>query len=213
MKLIVMAFAMFAIAVVVSPGSEGVATSSSAGDGMPRYDAQNRLVMPADYREWIFLSSGIDMNYSEGATPPERHLFGNVFAPRAAYLSFKQTGIWPDKTVLILEDRLGSSHGSINKAGRFQTTKVVGLEAHVKDVKRFGGGWGFFIFDGSSPAELSTNKACYECHIKHAAADTTFVQFYPTLLPVAQKLKTLSPAYIAATAAENRASPTPLTSE
>ncbi len=211
MKLMVLACVVFAGAVMLSSGTEGIATAPPAHDGFPRYDDQNRLIMPADYREWIFLSSGIDMNYSEGAPPPERHLFGNVFAPRAAYLSFKQTGIWPDKTVLILEDRLGSSRGSITKAGRFQTTEVVGLEAHVKDVKKFEGGWGFFIFEGNAPAELSTNKACYECHIKHAAVDTTFVQFYPTLLPVAQKLKTLSPNYIAASAAENRASPTPLT--
>ena len=205
MKLLVIACITFAAAMLV--GSGGIATSPAASEGTPRYDARNRLVVPADYREWIFLSSGIDMNYNEGAVPPERHLFGNVFVPRTAYRSFMKNGVWPDKTVLILEDRLGSSRSSINKAGKFQTTQVVGLEAHVKDIKRFKGGWGFFIFEGDAPAELSSIKACYECHTDHAAADTTFVQFYPTLLPIAEKLKTLSPAYVAASAAENRDSP------
>ena len=37
-------------------------------------------------------------------------------------------------------------------------------------------------------------------HQQHAAADTTFVQFYPTLLPVATKLGTLNPSYVAETA-------------
>ena len=37
---------------------------------------------------------------------------------------------------------------------------------------------------------------CYACHLKHGAVDTTFVQFYPTLLEIAKKKNTLSPAYL-----------------
>jgi aspartate oxidase len=74
----------------------------------------------------------------------------------------------------------------------------MGLEAHVKDTARFKGGWGFFSFDGTSPADrIATTASCYACHQTHAAADTTFVQFYPTLLPIATKRGTLSPAYLA----------------
>jgi len=126
------------------------------------------------------------------------HVFDNVFAPRAAYAEFKTTGVWPDRTVLMLENRRGVSKGSINELGQFQTSEVMGLEAHVKDVARFKGGWGFFGFDGETPArQIPYAAACYSCHQAHAAADTTFVQFYPTLLPIATKLGTLSPAYVA----------------
>jgi hypothetical protein len=38
---------------------------------------------------------------------------------------------------------------------------------------------------------------CYSCHAAHAAVDTTFVQFYPTLLPIATHRGTLSPGYMA----------------
>ena len=37
--------------------------------------------------------------------------------------------------------------------------------------------------------------SCYSCHEQHAAVDTTFVQFYPTLLKLAEKKGTLSEAY------------------
>jgi acyl carrier protein phosphodiesterase len=37
---------------------------------------------------------------------------------------------------------------------------------------------------------------CYSCHQQHAAVDTTFVQFYPTLLAVAKDKGTLSKAYV-----------------
>jgi Cytochrome P460 len=161
---------------------------------LPRYTAEGELVPPAHYREWVFLSSSIDMSYS--ATPV--HQFDNVFAPRAAYRAFLKTGVWPDKTVLILENRVAASKGSITKSGQFQNGEVIGLEAHVKDVARFKGGWGFFAFDGGKPGKMFPyTAACYACHQAHAAADTTFVQFYPTLLPVATKLGTLNRLYVA----------------
>lgn len=188
--------AVAALAVFASVG--GFAAPTKVESGTPRYDTNGRLVAPADYREWVFLSSGIDMSYSQGPPAVDAHTFDNVFAPRAAYTVFEKTGVWPDKTVLVLENRAGISKGSINKRGAFQTGDVVGLEAHVKDLARFKGGWGFFGFDGEKPApQIPYAAACYSCHQAHAAADTTFVQFYPTLLPIAAKRGTLSAAYVA----------------
>ena len=177
------------------------AAPSDAAPDAPRYDAEGRLVPPADYREWVFLSSGLNMSYNPAPETAGMDMFGNTFAPRAAYAAFKATGKWPDKTVLILENRAGTSKGSINKHGQFQTGETMGFEAHVKDEARFkdaaGGGWAFFAFDGDKPArQIPYAAACYSCH-QHAAVDTTFVQFYPTLLPIAQKQKTLSAAYLA----------------
>ncbi len=61
---------------------------------------------------------------------------------------------------------------------------------------RFPGKWAFFAFEDEKPATVIPAAAsCYSCHAEHAAVDTTFVQFYPTLLPVAIRKETLSPAY------------------
>ena len=69
---------------------------------------------------------------------------------------------------------------------------------HVHDSKRFKGGWGFFSFDGAKPATMiGYDAGCYACHQAHAAVDTTFTQFYPTLLPLAKEHGTLSAAYLA----------------
>jgi hypothetical protein len=141
------------------------------------------------------------MSYTADAPMAGEHMFNNVFVPRAAYESFLKNGVWPDRTVLMLENRGGTTNGSILKHGQIQTTEVMGLEAHVKD-SRFAGGWAFFAFDDATRlgTEIPHAAACYSCHQAHGAADTTFVQFYPTLLPVATKLKTLSAAYLAETA-------------
>ena len=63
----------------------------------------------------------------------------------------------------------------------------MGLEVHVKDEARFPGKWAFFGFgDGKTRKNDSHDADCYSCHADHAAVDTTFVQFYPTLLPIAK---------------------------
>ena len=189
-----------AIGAVALAGSAGFAQTGDA-DG-PQYDSAGRMIFPVGYREWVFLSSGLDMSYT-AAGMPGMHMFGNVFAPRAAYEAFQKTGVWPDRTVLMLENRGASSKGSINRQGQFQTGDVMGMEAHVKDTARFKGGWGFFGFGGGKPAtQIPYQAACYACHEQHAAADTTFVQFYPTLLPIATKLGTLNPAYVKETAGQ-----------
>jgi hypothetical protein len=156
------------------------------------------LVRPANYREWVFLSSGLGMNYNEptpGAPPPQRQSFTNVFVNPSAYRSFMQTGTWPDKTVLVLEIRASSGDGSINKAGRFQTT-LSGLEVHVKD-SRFANGWAFFGFGAgkevAEPMSADAVAPCVTCHAEHGAVDNTFVQFYPTLLEAARQKGTLRP--------------------
>jgi hypothetical protein len=141
----------------------------------------------------------MDMSYTDNPAMAGMHMFDNVFAPRAAYESFKRTGVWPDRTVLILETRGAASRGSINRQGQFQTAELMGVEAHVKDTARFKGGWGFFALGAAPAVQIPYAAACYACHQAHAAADTTFVQFYPTLLPVATRLGTLNPSYVAET--------------
>jgi hypothetical protein len=104
---------------------------------------------------------------------------------------------------LVLESRGAESKGSINKAGHYQSGAVMGLEVHVKDESRFPGKWAFFDVANESKATLfPQGAACYSCHADHAAVDTTFVQFYPTLLPIAQKAGTLSANYLKDIAAE-----------
>jgi hypothetical protein len=163
----------------------------------PAYDAQGRLQLPLKYREWIYLTSGIDMSYNPKPAMEGQSMFDNVFVNPAAYRAFVQTGTWPDKTVLVLETRGAKSRASINQRGNFQDTEIMGFEVHVRDEAKTPGGWAFYEFDSEKPAEqLPVAAACYSCHQQHAAVATTFVQFYPTLLPIAKEKKTLSAEYL-----------------
>jgi hypothetical protein len=162
----------------------------------PQYTSDGQLKRPDNYREWVYLSTGFDMSYSPGAQM-DHHMFDNVFVNPEAYKSFLETGTWPDKTMLVLEVRGAEGKGSINQKGNYQGTDVMGMEVHVRDTKRFQGGWAFFGFDGEKTGKMVPYEAaCYSCHAQHAAVDTTFVQFYPTLLPIAKNKGTLSAGYV-----------------
>lgn len=151
------------------------------------FTADGRMELPANYREWIFLSSGLDMTYRDDQAAGHS-MFDNVFVDPQAYREFIKSGTWPQGTVLVREDRGATEKGSINKHGKFQTTDLMGIEVHVKDSSRFKGDWAFFIWDnlGSPPAARVPDAApCYSCHRQHGSVDSTFVQFYPTLNGIA----------------------------
>jgi hypothetical protein len=170
--------------------------TESAQAQQPVYGTDGSLTLPANYREWIFLSSGIDMVYGPKAAMSQGHsMFDNVFVNPEAYRSFLAKGTWPDKTVFILEVRGADTNPSINHGGHSQG-EVMGIEAHVKDTSRFPGGWAFFDINGQKGTLIPQTAACYSCHRDHGAVDTTFVQFYPTLLPVAKSKGTLSAAFL-----------------
>lgn len=169
-------------------GSQAAAQQAQA-DG-PRFTSDGQLMRPENYREWIYLSSGVGMTYASGAAAANASnpRFDNVFVTPQAYKSFLETGAWPDKTMFVLEVRSSAGNGSINKGGRYQE-EIVGMEVHLKEVSRFPATkWAFFEFgtSGRTAKALPPDSNCQSCHSANGAVDQTFVQFYPTLIPVAR---------------------------
>ena len=155
----------------------------------PTYSPAGELQRPTDYREWVFLPSGLDMTYQKMDGMADHSMFDNVFAHPSAYREFMKTGTWPDGTLLVKEARGATEKGSINRGGKFQTGEPMDVEVHLKDTRRFAGGWAFFEFGaGRAPVpQIPVAADCYSCHRDHGLVDSTFVQFYPTLLSVAKQ--------------------------
>jgi Cytochrome P460 len=184
-KLVVIAGTAIATVALLRMGGTPAA---SAPSGAPQYAADGRLVLPRDYREWIYLSSGLGMEYNAEGKPGAE--FTNVFVKPSAYRAFLSTGRWPDRTVFVLESRDSTSRGSINRGGHYQA-ELRSLAASVKDVERFPTKWVYFSFKKNVRlAPANAPAACYQCHNTHGAVDNTFVQFYPTLRPLAEKYGT-----------------------
>jgi Cytochrome P460 len=147
------------------------------------YTVDGELKLPPDYRQWVFLSSGIGMDYSK--EPSAHPIFDNVFVNPPAYAEFLKTGAWPDKTMLVKENRV-SSDDPLSNGGKVQTS-VVSREIHIKDASH--GGWLFYGYraDSQSAKPVAKQEVCTGCHSKNGATETTFVQYYPTLVEVAKQ--------------------------
>lgn len=195
---------LFASSLIALASVAAAGGATAPAPDQPEYTKDGQLVRPANYREWVFLGSGLGMTYGPAAPQPgDDPAFDNVFVNPSAFRKFKETGHWPDGTMFALEVRLSTSHGSINQGGHYQTD-MAALEVHVKDRQRFADreGSAFFPFGGgitapdATAAALPKGNGCQTCHTKNGAVDATFVQFYPTALAVAEARGTLRADYV-----------------
>ena len=165
------------------------ATREGSQSDHPEYAANNELLRPGEYRDWVFLSSGFGMTYNPLAGGHD--MFTNVFVPQWAYQEFLKSGKWPEKTMFVVEERGGDTKISINQHGHYQTTDLMGIGVEVKDSSHFPEKWAYFNFEETTKSAAANPKGgCFQCHGAHATVEHTFVQFYPTLKPVAQKFGT-----------------------
>jgi Cytochrome P460 len=174
-----------------------IMSSAIAESDLASYTAEGELIKPERYREWVTIGSGLNMAYGplrEAANG--RPVFTNVFVAPEMYREFMQSGKWPERAVFVLEVRTANA---VNKSasgnnGYFQG-ELLGIEAEVKDSKRFETGWGFFGLSAAraSGALIPTGASCYSCHKANAAVENTFVQFYPGLREIAKEKGTFKP--------------------
>lgn len=185
---------LVALAPWFSRSHSPVLESAALAQGAPAPDRPQyrgaQLIRPENYREWIYLSSGIGMEYN--ASTSDRENFTNVFVSPWAYHEFLASGKWPDKSMFALEVRASQTHGSINKSGHFQTD-IAGFSVEVKDETKFPDEWAYFSFRGDAKTAqpmTGPQDQCWQCHNEKGAVEHTFVQFYPTLKPIAIKFGT-----------------------
>src|SRR5215472_1282298 len=181
---------LLVVALIASLSIRHQVSASATAANLPVYTADGKLALPANYRDWTFLTSGFGMNYSQGVSA--HPMFTNVYVTPEALQGFKSTGKWPDKSMFIVEIYSPASHGSINKGGHYQDT-FAGLDVEVKDSSR-DQEWSYYNFGvGETAGEAIVGPGCNNCHGKNGAVEHTFVQFYPTLLDFAVEKNLIKP--------------------
>ena len=79
-----LASAGLAAALCILPQGGSADGPAAAAPAAPAYTADGRMTPPADYREWIFLTSSLDMDYRTLNLSAMHHMFDNVFAEPSA---------------------------------------------------------------------------------------------------------------------------------
>ncbi|HUG53509.1 MAG TPA: cytochrome P460 family protein [Vicinamibacteria bacterium] len=172
-----------ALVLLASTSGGGAGAGAGApGGGAPVYDGSGALLRPAGYREWVFVGASLGLSYAEGVSREGPGAFHHTYLRPESYEEYRRTGHFPDKTVLVLELYEAAQKVAPSRHGLFEGRRLA-VEAAVKDTSRFKEGWAYFSFgDGSQPsARPFPRRACFDCHLEHAATDNVFVQFYPVL--------------------------------
>ena len=161
----------------------------------PQWTAEGQLKLPEGYREWVYLGSPLTPNALNGGEAgfPEYH---NVYTQREAYKAYKETGVFPEGTIMLKELQLTKA-GENEDGSRLEVSgrgyfpgAFNGIDISVKDSTRFANsnGWGFFNFGHHAPPYAETAaaapvEACAQCHIDNATKDMVFSEFYAILNP------------------------------
>ena len=145
------------------------------------------LQRPTGYREWVYVGTPVtpnDMNNGAAAFPE----FHNVYIHPSSWGQWKNTGNFPEGTILVKELVDVGSKQAVSGAGYFQG-EYIGLEAVVKSESLFPdepGNWAFFSFttgeeDLKPSAAAFPTASCNSCHQVSASTDYIFTQYYPVL--------------------------------
>jgi hypothetical protein len=163
-------------------------TSNALAAGLAQFNDEGELMLPQDYREWVMVGTQVTPNELNEGNAPFAEI-RTVYIDPESYAHWKQTGKFRDGTMTVKElvsvgDRKGPGSGNGYFMGDY-----IGLEASVKDSKRFArepGNWAFYIFyvPGTPLVAAAKNlptAECATCHETSANTDLVFTQFYPVL--------------------------------
>jgi hypothetical protein len=181
------------ITAAVNPSDQGDPGQARVS---PKYGADGALLLPEDYRRWVFVGASLGLSYSEGARGME--MFHETLMEPTAYDHFVKTGAFREGTMLVLLLHGTGERVMPARHGKF-AADVHGVEMAVKDSSRRPEGWAYYNFGGMSglrrTAQAMPKEGCYNCHVQHARRDNVFIQFYP-LLAEAAHLPAAAPAAV-----------------
>jgi len=158
-------------------------------------DASGKIGIPEGFRsEWTFLGTwsvaepvGEQSGETGGQGAAELH---NVYTQPGVIEAYRETGEFPDGTVLVKELLSGATKpmttGVVSRG-----TDVEGWFILVKDTRRrftdnplWGDGWGWVLYsseDRTTPVTKSYQAECLGCHIPARETDWIYVEGYPVL--------------------------------
>lgn len=146
------------------------------------------LKRPEGYRTWVYVGTPLtpnDLNNGKAAFQE----FHNVYIDPVSYDTYKRTGKFPDKTIMIKELVDVGTKAAVSGNGYFMGN-VIGLEASIKSTEHFPnepGNWAYYSFTNHDSGILADSKkpfaaeSCNSCHEASAQDDFVFTQHYPVL--------------------------------
>src|SRR5262245_56141847 len=103
MRLFFVAAATLLLAVCLVAGMPAAEPAKAA----VQFEGKDTLLRPDGYREWVFVGSSLGLRYDEGKGQADQLEYKNVYVDPGAYRAYRETGAFPEGTVLVLETAAG----------------------------------------------------------------------------------------------------------
>ncbi|MEH6443183.1 MAG: cytochrome P460 family protein [Oceanospirillaceae bacterium] len=154
-----------------------------------QFNAQERLILPLDYREWIQVGANVSPHELNNGKSPFNEM-RTIYMDRGAFSEWKKTGKFRQGTFLLKEVMSVTHYTGLTGAG-YGAGDIAAVAGMLKDAKRFPnepGNWGFFRYpklEGSKYFQATSEQfptgKCSGCHVAGAQDDMIFTQHYPVL--------------------------------
>jgi hypothetical protein len=154
----------------------------------PAYDAAGQLIRPEDVEQWVFMGSGVNLNYVPLPPGVVFDVLTVTLMEPSAYRYFQRTGAFAEGTMTALMVYAAASGAPPAEHGQYLGDPLA-FEMSVKDSAVHGDDvWGYYGFgvDGQR-ATAQPATECNTCHRDNAATDFVFTQFYPRMRSGASK--------------------------
>lgn len=153
------------------------------------FNADNELMLPLDYREWVQVGANVSPNELNDGKAPFNEM-RTIYMDRGAFQHWKKTGKFRTGTLLLKEVMSVERYKGLTGSG-YAAGEVVAVAGMLKDPVKFAnepGNWGFFRYPKLENSDLfqKTSKQfptgrCSGCHVSGAQDDMVFTQHYPVL--------------------------------
>ena len=187
MRFIALAVMLLALVLLgITGGASGQTASPNTTEGIVAQDGA--ISVPDNFRtDYVMLGAWSVAGDVDTGGEIGLHI---VYAPKSAVAGYRQTGRFPDGTVLVKELFNGTTQ-SLTTGEATRAADKVGTFVMVKDDQgRFpdnplwGDGWGWAFFAGAETTTAVTKDyaaECLACHEPARATDLVYVEAYPVL--------------------------------
>jgi hypothetical protein len=158
--------------------------TATSSPNAPRYD-DKKLLFPDGFRSWMFVGSNRGLFY-KGDSAAGRITFHNIYINPEAYAHFRDTGQFPDPTMLVMDiyDSAEREPQGIIVRGSYDGQwdgNFVAVKNSARPPEKDGEKtiWACYIFspDKNDPTKPQASAAaepdanCYACHKQHGMID------------------------------------------
>ena len=145
------------------------------------------IALPDGFETWPTLGS-----WSTADAEGIQNGMHQVYASPGTIEGFRQSGSFPDGSVLVKEVRGAATANLSTGAASYATEKQVWFvmikdaQGRFEDNALWGDGWGWALFEAADPAKQAATDYkvdCQGCHIPAQETDWIYTSAYPVLWP------------------------------